>query len=126
MIALLEALFIDRAFVEPSFKSWTNALTALVQLGLLMFIHTLLYHCGPHAGDPIDEPMPTNLKHDEWHAGESERKKKAAAFLEQADTKDIWLTSLCSLLPQTRLYTQLRECDSGDYLLKRLEPLLCL
>ena len=80
MIAVLEALFIDRAFVEPSFKSWTNALTALVQLGLLMFIHTLLYHCGPHAGDPIDEPMPTNLKHDEWHADEQERKKKGAAF----------------------------------------------
>ena len=85
VLGVLTALWIDRSMPVPSFKSWTNCVTVLVDIGVLLFCHDLLFHCGPHLGEPIlAARMRDSQDGDKWHADEKKRKKKWWLFWSNA------------------------------------------
>ena len=127
----MAALFVDRSWPVPSFKSWTNALTVIVQLALFLGLHGLLAHCGPHVkaqgdvaraelGQPAPNEAAQDAMGDRWHEENRERKMKVGAWLrDQRQTMETLLVVICSLLPQIELHGALRRCDSDDYLVRR-------
>ena len=69
-------LFVNRSVPVPSFKSWTNAFTALTYVMVFLCCHDLIVHCGPHVKDGDHTTVGNSRESDQWHAKQRSRKAK--------------------------------------------------
>ena len=118
-------LFVDRALPSPSFKGWTNAITCLVVVMLLIVCHGILLHCGPHSGDKIaavvvQKASSAITNDDQWHEKNRKRKNKVKAWLGRAGVAVDIMIIVCSLIPQMELHCILRAGDSDAAWMQRL------
>ena len=66
-------LFVNRSVPVPSFKSWTNAFTALMYVMVFLCCHDLIVHCGPHVKVGCDTTVGNTRESEQWHAKQRSR-----------------------------------------------------